>query len=117
MHRSSYAPILEPLARIRGVRAALVVDATDGIVVDAILQVGDDGGRTAALAAALYRRAIRSATAAGLGDTGFLQLDAAQGRLCAIGGPALALVVVADQAVNVGVIRIEMRRAAGALAA
>lgn len=104
-----YTPMLDALTRHRDVRACLVVDA-DGIAVDSTLQFGQDGNRVAALAASLYRKARRSADAAGLGATGFMQLEAEGGRLCLLGGQTLLLVVVAEPTANVGLIRMEMRR-------
>lgn len=106
-----FTPVLDALTRQRGVRASLVVDAVDGIAIDSNLQFGDDGNKVAALAASLYRRAKQSALAAGLGATGFMQLEAADGRVCVLGGESLLLIVVAERDANVGMIRMEMRRA------
>lgn len=111
-----FSRVLDTLIRQRGVRASLVVSATDGITIDSNLQIGQDGSRVAALAASLYRKARLSASAAGLGATGFLQLEAEDGRLCMIGGDDVVLVVVAERDANVGLIRVEMLRAAEALA-
>lgn len=111
-----FTPALEALMRHRGVRATLVVSATDGIPIDSTLQFGQEGGRFAALAASLYRKARQSALTAGFGATGFMQLEAERGRLCLLGGDELLLVAVADADANVGLIRIEMLRAAEALA-
>jgi predicted regulator of Ras-like GTPase activity (Roadblock/LC7/MglB family) len=108
--------VLDSLTRQRGVRASLVVSARDGITIDSNLQIGQDGNRVAALAASLYRKARQSGIAAGLGATGFMQLEAESGRLCVIGGDEIVLVVVADREANVGLIRVEMLRAAEALA-
>jgi predicted regulator of Ras-like GTPase activity (Roadblock/LC7/MglB family) len=113
---TDFTAVLESLTRQRGVRASLVVSANDGITVDSNLQIGQDGSRVAALAASLYRKARRSAQAAGLGMTGFMHLDAESGRLCIIGGDEIVLVVVAEPDANVGLIRVEMLRAAEALA-
>jgi predicted regulator of Ras-like GTPase activity (Roadblock/LC7/MglB family) len=111
-----FSPILEALMRARGVRASLIVSATDGIAIDSSLQFGQDGSAVAALAASLYRKARKASVAAGFGGTGFLQLEAEQGRLCLLGGDELVLAVVADADANVGLIRVEMLRAAEALA-
>jgi len=111
-----FTPVLDSLTRQRGVRASLVVSADDGITVDSNLQIGQDGARVAALAAVLYRKARKSAQAAGLGSTGFMQMEAESGRLCVIGGDEIVLVVVAERTANVGLIRVEMLRAAEALA-
>ena len=110
-----FTQILDTLTRQRGVSACMVVAAEDGVIVDSNLQFGQDGNRFAALAASLYRKARQSAHAAGLGATGFMQLEADAGRLCIHGGTELILVVVADPDGNVGLIRVEMRRAAEAL--
>jgi predicted regulator of Ras-like GTPase activity (Roadblock/LC7/MglB family) len=109
---SPYAPVLEALTRQRGVRASLIVSESDGLVVDSNLRFGQDGERIAALAASMYRKARLSAAAARLGAVAFLQLDAERGRICAAGGRSdLVLVVVADAAANVGLIRVELLRA------
>ena len=44
-----------------------------------------------------------------------MQLEAEEGRLCILGGHELLLVVVAETSGNVGLIRIEMRKAAEVL--
>jgi len=111
-----FTPVLDALTRQRGVRASLVVSAKDGITIDSNLQIGQDGNRVAALAASLYRKARKAAQAAGFGMTGFMQLEAEEGRLCVIGGEEIVLVVVAEPSANVGLIRVEMLRAAEALA-
>ena len=117
MTPATFVAALEALSRVRGVRASLVVSAADGIVVDSIIHVGQETARVAALAASLYGKARRAAEAAGFGWTGFMQMEAARGRLCAIGGDELLLVVIAERDVNVGLIRVEMLRAAEVLAA
>src|SRR5919197_5969887 len=114
--KSPFAAMLESLTRQRGVRASLVVDENDGIVVDSSLQIGQDGDKVAALAASLSRKARLSARAARLGTATFMQLEAERGRIWAAGRKALVLVVVADPAANIGMIRVEMIKAVGALA-
>lgn len=113
---AQFPMILDALTRQRGVVASLLVSATDGIAIDSSLQIGQDGSRVAALAASLYRKARKSAMAAGLGLTGFMQLEAEDGRLCLLGGDEVLIVVVAARDANVGLIRVEMLRAARALA-
>jgi len=112
-----FAPMLQSLSRQRGVTAALVVSEQDGIVIDSNLQIGQSGERVAALAAFLYRKARMSARAAGLGSASFMQLEAPNGRLCAAGAGDLVIVVVAAKALNVGLVRVELLRAAGQLRA
>jgi predicted regulator of Ras-like GTPase activity (Roadblock/LC7/MglB family) len=113
---SPFAQMLETIRRQRGVTASLVAGESDGVIVDARLQVGQRGDRVAALAASLYRKARLSATAAGLGSVGFMQLEAANGRVCAVGRNGLVLVAVARRDANVGLIRVELLRAAEGLA-
>lgn len=107
-----FRPMLESLTRQRGVRASLIVSENDGLVVDSSLRFDQDGDRVAALAASMYRKARLSARAARLGAVAFLQLDAERGRMCAVGGRSdLVIVVVADRAANVGLIRVELLKA------
>ena len=112
---TKFTPVLDALTKQRGVRASLVVDASDGVTIDSNTQIGQDSTRVAALAASLYRKARKSAQAAGLGATGFMQLEAESGRLCIIGGDEIVLIVAAERDANIGLIRIEMLRAAQAL--
>ncbi|HXT18291.1 MAG TPA: roadblock/LC7 domain-containing protein [Gemmatimonadaceae bacterium] len=107
-----FSEMLDSLTRQRGVRASLIVSESDGLVVDSNLRFGQDGERVAALAASMYRKARLSARAARLGAVAFLQLDAERGRICAVGGRSdLVIVVVADAAANVGLIRMELLKA------
>jgi predicted regulator of Ras-like GTPase activity (Roadblock/LC7/MglB family) len=112
---SPFTEVLDSLIRQRGVTAALVVSERDGIAIDSNLQIGQSGDRLAALAAFLFRKARLSARAAGMGAVSFLQLEAPAGRICAVGGGSLVLVVVAESAVNVGLVRVELLRAAEVL--
>jgi len=97
------------------VQACLAVSARDGIAIESNLQIGQDETRVAALAASLYKKARKSAEAAGLGTTGFLQLEAESGRLCMLGGDDVILVVVGEPHANIGLIRMELLRAAESL--
>ncbi len=108
---SPFQDLLESLMRLRGAWAAMVVDEHEGMIIDSIQQVGQDGDRVAALAASLHRKARRSAEAAGLGAVSFMQLEAAGGRICAAGHDNMVLVVVAAPTVNVGLMRVELLKA------
>lgn len=107
---SSFGTAIEALSRIRGVTGAMVVGESDGLVVDAVLQDSANGDVVAALAASLYRRARLSAAAAGLGPISFFQLDAEEGRICAIGSGDIVLVVIAGGKANLGLIRMALIR-------
>lgn len=113
---SAFGPLLESMTRERGVRAGLIVSESDGLVVDATLRVGQNGDRIAALAASAYRKARRSARAAQLGTVAFLELDAELGLVCAAGAANdLIVVVVAEPAANVGLLRMALLKAAGTI--
>lgn len=105
---------LTALCRERGVRAAAAVTADDGTLIDFVQREGDDEEQVAALAASLYRKAQRSAHAAGMGATTLLQLEAESGRLFAIGDGPLLIIAVTELAVNIGAVRVAMRAALGA---
>lgn len=108
MKASPFAELLSTLIRQRGVTGALVVSEADGIVVDANVRIGLKGEVLAALSASLYRRARLAARAAGYGEATFLQLEASQGRMCAVGRSDLVLVAVTEPGANVGLVRMEM---------
>ncbi|MBI2795585.1 MAG: roadblock/LC7 domain-containing protein [Gemmatimonadetes bacterium] len=108
MRASPFAELLAALIRQRGVTGALVVSEADGIVVDANVSIGLKAEVLAALSASLYRRARLAAAAAGYGEATFLQLEAAQGRICAVGRSDLVLVAVTEPGANVGLVRMEM---------
>ena len=114
---SPFGAMLDAMTKQRGVTAALVVSERDGIIVDSNLQIGQQGEKVAALAASLYRKARLSARAAGMGAVSFMQLEAPAGRICAVGGGSLVLVVVAETSVNVGLVRVELLRAVEGLLA
>lgn len=108
---SPFGSVLATLIRHRGVTGCMVVGEQDGMIVESNVQFGVNGTAFAALTASLYRKARRAAKAAGFGETGFFELDAEQGRVCAAGRNELVLVVVAAERVNVGLVRVEMLKA------
>lgn len=112
---SAYAPVIGAITRHRGISACLVVAEDDGIVVDGTAHVGVNTAAFAALTASLYRKARRASDAAGFGDVAFLELEATEGRVLAAGRGSLVIVTVADARVNLGLVRMELLRAAGTL--
>ncbi len=112
---SSFAPLLATVTRHRGVMACLVVAEEDGIVVEGTAQMGVDTAAFAALTASLYRKAARAAASAGFGGTSFCDLEAQQGRVLAAGRNGLVLVAVAEPRANLGLLRVELLKAAAAL--
>jgi predicted regulator of Ras-like GTPase activity (Roadblock/LC7/MglB family) len=117
MMPTEFTPMLTALCRERGVRAAAAVTADDGTLIDFVLRVGDEGEQVAALAASLYRKARRSAHAAGMGTTTLLHLEAEAGRLFVIGEGQVLIIAVTEPAVNIGAVRVAMRAALAGLAA
>jgi predicted regulator of Ras-like GTPase activity (Roadblock/LC7/MglB family) len=112
---SAFGPAIAAVARHRGVTACLVVAEEDGIVVDGTAQIGVDTAAFAALTASLYRKASRAADSAGFGTVSFCDLEAESGRVLAAGRNGLVVIVVAESRVNLGLVRVELLRAAEAL--
>jgi predicted regulator of Ras-like GTPase activity (Roadblock/LC7/MglB family) len=113
----SYAALLETLTRLRGIRGAMVVDVTDGLVVAETLMGGLKGPPVAAMAASLASRSTELADRAGLGGPRFLHLQAGEGSLLVAPAPRdLLLVAVAGREVQLGLLRLEMLRLAEGLA-
>ena len=109
---------LDLVTRVRGVRGAMLVSAEDGLVVAEQLMEGIKGGAVAALAASLAGRLRRAMEAAGTGTSVFWHLQAEQGALLVVPGDASAgilVVAVAEPDVNIGLVRLELLRAAEAV--
>lgn len=104
---------LDKVIRVRGVRGALIVTREDGLVVTDALMENVRGNAVAALAASLARRIGDVALASGVGAPQFLHLQATGGALlAATAGDELLIVAIAEAGVNVGLVRLEMIRAA-----
>lgn len=112
---SDFTSLIETVARHRGVSACLVVSESDGIVVDGTAQVGMQMSPFAALTASLYRKAGKASAAAGFGSVSYFELEAEDGRVLAAGRNGLLIVAVAESRVNVGLLRVELLRAAEGL--
>jgi predicted regulator of Ras-like GTPase activity (Roadblock/LC7/MglB family) len=108
---------LEAITHVRGVRGAMLVAGDDGLVVAETLMEGVRGNAVAALAASLAQRFRRAADTAACGLPQFLHLQASAGSLLVAPAPnGMLLVVVADADINVGLARLEMLKAAEAVA-
>jgi len=111
---------LDLITRVRGVRGAMLVSAEDGLIVAEQLMEGIKGSAVAALAASLAGKLRRAMEAAGTGTSVFWHLQAEQGALLVVpGGGAHAdggilVVAVAEPDVNIGLVRLELLRAAEA---
>jgi len=108
---------LENITRVRGVRGAMLVAGEDGLIVAESLMEGVKGKAVAALAASLANRFRRVAEASATGYLQFLHLQAFEGVILTVPADSGVLVVaLAEPKVNVGLVRLEMLRAAEALA-
>ena len=104
---------LEMITRVRGVRGAMLVSADDGLVVAEQLMEGIKGTAVAALAASLAGRLRRAMEAAGIGTSVFWHLQSEKGALLVVpGAGGLLVVAVAEPEVNIGLVRLELLRAA-----
>lgn len=106
---------LDLVTRVRGVRGAMLVSTEDGLVIAEQLMEGIKGGAVAALAASLAGRLRRAMEAAGTGASVFWHLQAEQGAILVVPGDAgggILVVAVAEPDVNIGLVRLELLRAA-----
>ncbi len=112
-----FRAILDSITRVRGVQGAALVAREDGVVVADALVEGVRGNAVAALTASLVKRLGDVTGTAGIGEPEFLHLQSRGGVVLAV--PAtqeIIVVAVADADVNVGLLRLEMLRAAGTVA-
>ncbi|HEV2671016.1 MAG TPA: roadblock/LC7 domain-containing protein [Gemmatimonadales bacterium] len=110
---------LDLITRVRGVRGAMLVSEEDGLVVAEQLMEGIKGSAVAALAASLAGRLRRAMEAAGTGASVFWHLQGEQGALLVVPGGSAAgsilVVAVTEPDVNIGLVRLELLRAAEAV--
>jgi predicted regulator of Ras-like GTPase activity (Roadblock/LC7/MglB family) len=113
---STTQAVLDRVTRIACVRGALVIAASDGLVVAEQLMEGVDGQAAAALTGRLVGRLARTAESAGLRPPTFVHLRGDEGSVLAAPGPDdLVLVAVVGPDANLGLARLEMIEAAGRL--
>lgn len=116
MTATGYGRALDLVTRVRGVRGAMLVAGGDGLVVAEQLSEGIKGAAVAALAASLAHRLQRAMGAAGVGTSLFWHLQCDEGALLVVPAASGILVVaVAAPDVNVGLVRLELLRAAEAV--
>ena len=110
---TAYSQALDRVTRVRGVRGAMLVAGDDGLVIAEQLMEGIKGPAVAALAASLATRLRRAMGAAGVGDSLFWHLQCDKGALLVVfSGSGVLVVAVAEAEVNVGMVRLELLRAA-----
>jgi predicted regulator of Ras-like GTPase activity (Roadblock/LC7/MglB family) len=112
----SVSQIVASLSHVPGVVAAMIVGASDGLIVEtsAMLnaEAGDTRKHTAALAAYLYSKVTRASDAARLGTPTFMRLEAEHGHICIVGARDVVLVTIVTPNANLGRVRLDMITAA-----
>jgi predicted regulator of Ras-like GTPase activity (Roadblock/LC7/MglB family) len=110
--------VVTALSRVPGVVAAMVVGASDGLIIEASQIMGlapgapDSRKHTAALAAYLYSKTTRASDAARLGTPAFMRLEAEKGHICVVGASDVVLVTIVTPGANLGRVRLDMMNAA-----
>jgi len=109
--------IVAALSHVPGVIAAMVVGASDGLIVETSamlsgVEAGDTRKHTAALAAYLYSRITRASDAARLGTPAFMRLEAEHGQICVVGARDVVVVTIVTPNANLGRVRLDMMTAA-----
>ena len=105
--------VLDNITRVRGVRGAMLVAGEDGLIVAESLMEGVRGNAVAALAASLQKRFRQAMEAAAVGMPHFLHLQGEGGTLIIVPAPdGIQVVAVGTPDMNVGLVRLEMLRAA-----
>lgn len=111
----NFEAVLERLSRVSGVRGAMLVDAQAGVPILAELAEGVSGQAVAALAASLLKRAAKASGAADYGAVRTMQLEATDGHLLIASAGEVVAVAVAAPDAQLGLIRLEIRKAVEAL--
>lgn len=110
---AKFKAALDKITRIGGVRGAMIVAMEDGLIVLDALMEGVRGNAVAALAASLAKRVASATDVGGIGAPQFLHLQSQSGVLLAVPANAgLLVVAIANASVNVGLVRLELLRAA-----
>lgn len=102
--------ILDALARLPGVRAAVLTNEQDGLAAASVAVVDVNTDALAAFAMSLARRARLANEAAGFGPAHLITLEAEHGRLLVAAGPDSAVVVLGDRDAATGLMRATLRR-------
>ncbi len=114
---TSLEQALDAITRVHGVRGAMLVAQEDGLIVAEAVMEGIRTNAVAALAASLAQRFRKASEKAGVGEPRFLHLQAKRGSVLTVPAPEDVLVVViAEPNVNIGLVKLEMQRVAGAIA-
>ncbi len=115
MSNDLFEAVLQRLSRVPGVRGAMIVDTVAGVPVASEVAEEVAPGPVAALAASLFRRTARAAEGVAFGRVQTLQLEADAGHVVAADAGESAVVAVAERGAQLGLVRLEVHRAAEAL--
>ncbi len=102
--------IVEDLLRIDGVIGALLV-GKDGLVIASTMLDDEDAEVLGAMAAAMYGTLTKACERIGVGGLTDSIVQAAEGTIQLMETDDIILVVIAEKRVNIGMVKIEMRRA------
>jgi predicted regulator of Ras-like GTPase activity (Roadblock/LC7/MglB family) len=115
--KGALAEVVATLSHLPGVMAAMIVGATDGLIIETSAMKGAAAGgidsrkHTAALAAYLYSKITRASDAARLGTPAFMRLEAERGQVCVVGAGDVVLVTIVTPDANLGRVRLDMMKA------
>ena len=107
--------IVEDLLRVDGVIGSLIV-GKDGLVIASTLTDADDGEVLGAMSAAVFGEINKSTKRIGIGPLMDAIIDAQQGTILLLEARDMILVVIAQRGINLGLVKLEMRRAAKRIA-
>lgn len=103
--------IVEDLLRVEGVIGSLLV-GKDGLVVASTLLDEEDAEILGAMSAAVFGEIDKATKRIGVGTLLDSIIDAQDGSILLLGARDLILVVITQRMVNLGLVKMEMRRAA-----
>ena len=103
--------IVEDLIRVEGVIGSLLV-GKDGLVVASTLLEEEDAEILGAMSAAVFGEIDKATKRIGVGTLVDAIIDAKDGSILLLEAKELILVVITQRSVNLGLVKMEMRRAA-----
>ncbi|MCS6889631.1 MAG: roadblock/LC7 domain-containing protein [Chloroflexus sp.] len=109
--RFSMRRIVEDLIRVDGVIGSLLV-GKDGLVVASTLLDEEDAEVLGAMSAAVFGEIDKATRRLGVGNLVDSIIDAKDGSILLLEAKELILVVITQRTVNLGLVKMEMRRAA-----
>ncbi len=109
--RFSMRRIVEDLIRVDGVIGSLLV-GKDGLVVASTLLDEEDAEILGAMSAAVFGEIDKATRRLGVGNLVDSIIDAKDGSILLLEAKELILVVITQRTVNLGLVKMEMRRAA-----